>query len=185
MSRPALSGGIGGRFISLVSPCVRCLSCAISHALHAAFCVLLCLRLLGGGVSWASPTRRRCMRSATGCTRIIRRASTGLCLNDIQKKTPCDECSAVCPAGLSIHDAAPDWHGCTDCGLCVTACPAQAINASSAYGGRVEAVRASARGCIVFSCDRYGGGADVVTACLASLSWDELAALALELPRCS
>ena len=106
----------------------------------------------------------------------------GLCLNDIQKKTPCDECSAACPAGLSIHDAVPDWHGCTDCGLCVTACPAQAINASSAYGGRVEAVRASARGCIVFSCDRYGGGADVVTACLASLPWDELAALAFELP---
>ena len=106
----------------------------------------------------------------------------GLCLNDIQKKTPCDECSAVCPAELSLHGDAPDWRGCTDCGLCVTACPTQAINASSAQCDRVSEAVSSARGCVVLACGRYEGDADATVSCLASLPWDELAAYALKTP---
>ncbi|MDO4442742.1 MAG: 4Fe-4S binding protein [Slackia sp.] len=106
----------------------------------------------------------------------------GLCLNDIQKKTPCDECSAACPAGLSIHTKTPDWHGCTDCGLCVTACPSQAINASSACCDSVEHAAESARGCVVLACTRFEGHADAVVPCLAALCWDELAAIALDIP---
>lgn len=106
----------------------------------------------------------------------------GLCLNTIQKKTPCDECSAACPVGLSLHAEAPDWHGCTDCGQCVTACPAQAINPSSARSSRVQSAVASARGCVVLACERYGGVADATVPCLAALPWDELAAYALRIP---
>lgn len=106
----------------------------------------------------------------------------GLCLNDIQRKTPCDECSAICPAGLSIHEKEPDWKGCTDCGLCVTACPTQAINASGASCKQIDSALESAQGCLVLACGRYEGSADAVLSCLASLSWDEIAALALRIP---
>lgn len=106
----------------------------------------------------------------------------GLCLNSIQRKTPCDECSTACPIGLSIHMKVPDWHGCIDCELCVTACPAQAINPSSARSDRVENAVASAHGCVVLACERYGGAADATVACLAALPWDELAAYALRIP---
>ena len=88
----------------------------------------------------------------------------------------------VCPAELSLHGDAPDWRGCTDCGLCVTACPTQAINASSAQCDRVSEAVSSARGCVVLACGRYEGNADATVACLASLPWDELAAYALKTP---
>ena len=107
---------------------------------------------------------------------------SGLCLNDIQRKTPCDECSAVCPAGLSIHEKNPNWKGCTDCGLCVTACPTQAINASGASCKQVDSAVDAAQGCVVLACRRYEGAADAVLSCLASLSWDEIAAVALRIP---
>ena len=107
---------------------------------------------------------------------------SGLCLNDIQRKTPCDECSAICPAGLSIHEKDPDWKGCTDCGLCVTACPTQAINASGASCKQVDSAADAAQGCVVLACRRYEGAADAVLSCLASLSWDEIAAVALRIP---
>ena len=106
----------------------------------------------------------------------------GLCLNDIQKKTPCDECSAVCPSQLSLHGPTPDWRGCTDCGLCVTACPTQAVNASSTQCARVESAVSAARGCVVIACERYEDDADATVACLASLPWDEVAAYALAVP---
>lgn len=107
---------------------------------------------------------------------------SGLCLNDIQRKTPCDECSAVCPADLSIHEKNPNWKGCTDCGLCVTACPTQAINASGTSCKQVDSAVDAAQGCVVLACRRYEGAADAVLACLASLSWDEIAAIALRIP---
>lgn len=106
----------------------------------------------------------------------------GLCLNDVQKKTPCDECSAACPEGLFLHGAAPDWRGCADCGLCVTSCPAQAIDMSSACCERIEGAASCARGCVVFSCERFDGPSDAAMTCLAALSWDELAAIALKVP---
>ncbi len=105
-----------------------------------------------------------------------------LCLNTIQRKTPCDNCTEACPARLQLHGATPDWRGCTDCGLCVTACPTQAINASGAQCGRIDDAFDAARGCVVLACERYAGSADAVVKCLASLSRDELAAYALRAP---
>lgn len=105
-----------------------------------------------------------------------------LCLNDIQKKTPCDACSAACPQGLSIHEAQPDWSSCTDCERCVAACPTQAIARSDARRRILDAAIGPASAHTTLACERYRGRADATFACLACLSWDELAAYALRKP---
>lgn len=105
-----------------------------------------------------------------------------LCLNSIQKKTPCDACGAACPQGLSIHEAQPDWSACTDCERCVAACPTQAIARSDARRRALDAAIASASAHATLACERYRGRADATLACLACLSWDELAAYALRKP---
>ena len=105
-----------------------------------------------------------------------------LCLNSIQKKTPCDACGAACPQGLSIHGAQPDWRACVDCERCVAACPTQAIARSDARRRVLDAAIGSASAHATIACERYRGRADATLACLSCLSWDELAAYALRTP---
>lgn len=105
-----------------------------------------------------------------------------VCLNTIQKKMPCDACAAVCPAEVDVCAPHIDWHGCVDCGLCATACPTRAINASAASSARIDAAVEERGAYASFSCARYRGHADATLSCLASMDWDELAAYALRAP---
>lgn len=104
------------------------------------------------------------------------------CLNEIQRKHPCSNCTDSCPQGIAVHEEAPDWSSCTNCDLCVTACPTQAMRMS---GSRMDGMRSfmdSSSGLVVFSCDRVEacGGPEMRVACLGSLPWEQVAMAALD-----
>ncbi len=50
-----------------------------------------------------------------------------LCLNDNYKRMQCRRCAATCPYGCFDDNLTVDAGRCTDCGLCLTACPADAV----------------------------------------------------------
>ena len=103
----------------------------------------------------------------------------GLCLNTIQRRTPCEICSDVCPKGLEIHKKKPNWHGCINCNLCVSACPTQAIHESSTNLSTVMSIMDAPGDYAILACDRFEGNADLRLACISSLPWEVLATLAL------
>lgn len=102
-----------------------------------------------------------------------------LCLNTVQRRNPCDICGTVCPKGLSIYESKPDWHGCINCNLCVSACPTEAIHESSSSFAALTAALDSATDAIVFGCPKAQGHVDVTVPCLAALPWEVLATAAL------
>lgn len=50
-----------------------------------------------------------------------------LCLNENYKRAACRRCAEACPAGCFDAGLAVDAARCTDCGLCLAACPADAV----------------------------------------------------------
>lgn len=104
------------------------------------------------------------------------------CLNEIQRKNPCANCSDACPRGISVHEDAPDWGSCINCDLCVTACPTQAIRISGSRMDDMQSCLEASDGIVVFSCDRIEarGGAEMRVACLASLPWELVAMAGLD-----
>lgn len=103
-----------------------------------------------------------------------------LCLNSIQRKTPCTACSDACPQNvLILLDDTTDWSACTNCNLCVVACPTSAINQSQASFDEVRRYVLEGKRPVSFSCSRAEEASDVQCACLAALPWDMLAAAAL------
>lgn len=103
-----------------------------------------------------------------------------LCLNTIQRKSPCAQCSESCPQHITIHAGNPiDWSACTNCNLCIPACPTSAINQSLASFNDVRRRVLEGTRPVSFSCSLGQTSTDVSTTCLASLPWDLVAAAAL------
>lgn len=104
------------------------------------------------------------------------------CLNTVQRKYPCSDCADVCPKNIDIAAKEISWRGCTNCNLCVTACPTQAIHESSASLDTALANAGSAGDVVVVACDQHKGQTNVRAHCLASIPWELVAALALKKP---
>ncbi len=102
-----------------------------------------------------------------------------LCLNTIQRKTPCTACTAACPEGIQVHAKNVQWTGCTDCNLCVTACPTSAINQSSTSFEDVKRRILELDDAVSFGCPRSTEKADVPCSCLSAVPWELCAAAAL------
>lgn len=103
-----------------------------------------------------------------------------LCLNTIQRKSPCTACSDTCPVGIDIHsEGKTDWSACTNCNLCITACPTSAINQSQASFEAIRRYVLEGERPVSFACQRAEQPADISCVCLAALPWDLLAAAAL------
>ncbi len=102
-----------------------------------------------------------------------------ICLNTIQRKTPCTACTDTCPQDIVLHSGKANWTGCINCNLCVTACPTAAINqsATSFEGIRNLVLEGSAP--VSFACERAQESCDVPCVCLATVPWDLCAAAAL------
>ena len=102
-----------------------------------------------------------------------------LCLNTIQRKTPCSACTDICPEHIVLHAGKANWNGCTNCNLCVNACPTAAINQSSTGFSGIRQTILEGSAPISFACDRCEEASDVRCVCLAAVPWDLLAAAAL------
>lgn len=105
------------------------------------------------------------------------------CLNTVQRKTPCSNCTDACPHNVAVHEKQVDWSACTNCNLCVTACPTQAVHESGASMDTVLSCLGAPGDYVSFACGRCAqeeiARADVRVACLAALPWELVAALAL------
>ena len=106
--------------------------------------------------------------------------NAGHCLNRLQRRTPCTRCAEVCPHGVFPLKAgeAVNWARCTDCSLCVAACPTRALTASEPVRRTWEEA-ASERGPLRLSCRREDERGGLRIGCLASIPWELMAALAL------
>lgn len=111
------------------------------------------------------------------------------CLNRVQFKMTCDCCTEACPAGITIHEGRIDWGACTNCNLCVTACPTGAMSESASLmrtmasacrnTAAADAAGSAAPAAVTVACTRHSGPADVRLSCVASLSWEYAAIMAL------
>ena len=105
---------------------------------------------------------------------------TELCLNRLQRRTPCTRCADICPHGVFPikPGEAVDWSRCTDCSLCVAACPTRALTVSEPVR-RIYTEAASEKGPLRVSCRREEEHGEMRVGCLASIPWELLAAFAL------
>lgn len=102
-----------------------------------------------------------------------------ICLNTKQRKTPCRECTDICPQGIVLHSGKAIWNGCTNCNLCVTACPTSAINQSSTSFEAIRRLIEEGSAPVSFACERNEEACDARCICLATIPWDLAAAAAL------
>lgn len=104
------------------------------------------------------------------------------CLSASSLGRECDACAAFCPEKLFTEGRRlkkPDFTKCTKCGICAAVCPAKAISPVDTHVrsfvmalSRSEEIRA---GCI-----EHESGWTVSCACLAALSWEQIACAALK-----
>ncbi|ATW24620.1 4Fe-4S binding protein [Candidatus Formimonas warabiya] len=77
-----------------------------------------------------------------------------LCLNNRYEKPACQLCRLHCPQGCIHGDLQIDLKRCDDCGLCLSACPAEAIGGAAYSGESLDALMKSAESPLFFSCCR-------------------------------
>ena len=102
------------------------------------------------------------------------------CINRKQKHLACTACMDICPKGVYDREqkTPPKWNVCQNCGLCVSACPSRCI-APSPSNAKRRLLLAEKTGEVVLSCRRAENTAGHIEECLALLSWEFLAYLAL------
>lgn len=104
------------------------------------------------------------------------------CWNLRPHKEKCSRCMDVCPKAEKIFKRAglvQDWTGCTDCGLCVSACKTRCIAPSKEQRDKDSAPADSHNNTIWIGCDRSTRQNDAVRDCVGAFSWEMLAYLAL------
>ncbi len=102
------------------------------------------------------------------------------CLNSGTMQRKCDACVRVCHAGVYPEAAAknPDYRRCEKCGFCASVCPGKAISPPREQVRDFLKALASEEA-VHIACGKETAGAALQVACLAALSWEQLACLAL------
>ena len=104
------------------------------------------------------------------------------CWNLHPHRKACTACKDICPYGDQIFtrpNLVKDWDPCTDCGLCVSVCRSRCISPSPEQVERDTAPADSDNDTIWIGCEQSTRKNSVTRACIASLSWEALAYLAL------
>ena len=103
----------------------------------------------------------------------------GLCLNRLQRREPCTRCAEICPHGVFPlkSGGAMRWELCTDCSLCVSACPTRALIPSEPTRRDYAEALESAQ--VRITCRREADVGTLRVGCLASVPWELPAVFAL------
>ena len=104
------------------------------------------------------------------------------CWNLHPHRKPCTECKDICPYGDQIFtrpNLVKDWDPCTECGLCVSVCRSGCIAPSPEQVQRDVAPVDTDNDTIWIGCEKSTRKNSVVRMCIAALSWETLAYLAL------
>ena len=102
------------------------------------------------------------------------------CVNRRQRRYSCFRCAEICPHAVFPHESGGTlvWERCTDCSLCVAACPTRAL-APSEPTRRTYTEASELSGAVRITCRREEALGELRTDCLAAVPWELLAALAL------
>ena len=104
------------------------------------------------------------------------------CWNLHPHRKPCTTCKDICPYGEEIFtrpNLVKDWDPCTECGLCVASCRSGCIAPSPEQVQRDTAAADSDNDTIWIGCEQSARKNSMVRSCIAALSWETLAYLAL------
>ena len=104
------------------------------------------------------------------------------CWNLHPHRKSCTACKDICPYGDQIFtrpNLVKDWDPCTDCGLCVSVCRSRCISPSPEQVERDTSAADTDNDTIWIGCEKSARKNSMVRACIASLSWEALAYLAL------
>ena len=101
------------------------------------------------------------------------------CINAKQLRTICSRCEAACSAGVFTAGGKPCFDTCTNCNLCLSVCPSQAILPSLLLLRQIFNLVEARRECLYISCHKGGCLGDLNLPCFASLPWEIYSALAL------
>lgn len=102
------------------------------------------------------------------------------CINNKQKKIKCTNCKEVCKKNVyekSIKNA--NWDNCTNCNLCVSACPARSIGSSTSNLEEFLRVLDLPDNNIWINCKKSTLESSLQVECLAVLPWELIAYLVL------
>lgn len=77
-----------------------------------------------------------------------------LCLNTKYKELECRRCTRQCALHCLTDIKQPDWTQCNECGLCLSACPAEAITGSEYSRQSLEVMIQSDEPQLLLSCHR-------------------------------
>ena len=100
------------------------------------------------------------------------------CLNRKQNKYTCTVCEEACPEKILTRELTGElkWYRCTDCGLCVSACPSRCF-IPSAQMRRILTDETHPGEAVVIACDREEELLKRKVVCLAGIPWELLAIL--------
>lgn len=103
------------------------------------------------------------------------------CINRKQKRSICTTCSEICPHHIYTYGKImkPDWSLCSNCNLCVSACPSRALMSSSLNAQRFLDMLNDNSTVIQIGCPYYTFETPFTVECLGALPWELLASIAL------
>jgi ferredoxin len=78
----------------------------------------------------------------------------GLCLNSLYKKTACRRCHEICPSLCIDAALGIDQNRCSECGLCLAICPAEAVLGENFPRQSLDSLIADSGSPLVLTCRR-------------------------------
>jgi NAD-dependent dihydropyrimidine dehydrogenase PreA subunit len=100
------------------------------------------------------------------------------CIKNMQRHYSCSVCTDTCKEKVFMEDG-PHFGKCTNCNLCLVACPVQAILPPAFLMQQIIRNVETNKNYVHVYCRKRDGLGDVNISCLASLPWEIYAALAL------
>ena len=104
------------------------------------------------------------------------------CINRNQRRLVCTKCKDVCPAGVfqQKRGEPPAWNHCTNCNLCVSACPSRCLTpAGDTLERYLEGYDGS--GVVRLGCWKETEVCKIKEQCVGAIPWEFIAYLCLRM----